>query len=222
MATEQELARLREPFPTDDIEWRLQQAGEKNGRIWGKALAYVTNRAIQQRLDEVVGPANWKNEFREGPGGGVLCGISVRIEREDGSHEWVTKWDGAENTDIEAVKGGLSAAMKRSASTGWGIGRYLYNLEEGWVNVNDGGRLSGKTKEGKWFRWDPPTLPDFAVPRERAASAEQLARVNALLEHVRDEKTAASVRKRVADGLSAMAADEAIRFLESRSGPRAA
>jgi hypothetical protein len=222
MATEQELARLREPFPTDDIEWRLQQAGEKNGRIWGKALAYVTNRAIQQRLDDVVGPANWKNEFREGPGGGVLCGISVRVTREDGSHEWVTKWDGAENTDVEAVKGGLSAAMKRSASTGWGIGRYLYNLEEGWINVNDGGRLSGKTKDGKWFRWDPPTLPDFAIPRERQASAEQLARVDALLEHVRDEKVAANVRKRVADGLSATAADEAIRFLESRSGPRAA
>ena len=71
------------------------------------AMAYVDSRAVQQRFDEVCGPADWRNEFREGPGGGVLCGISVRIDREDGTAEWVTKWDGADNSQVEAVKGGL-------------------------------------------------------------------------------------------------------------------
>ena len=94
MATERDLPRLREPFAAEDIEWRMQQAGEKNGRIWGKVLAYVTNRAIMDRFDEVVGPANWQNVYREGPAGGVICGLSVRITREDGATEWVTKWDG--------------------------------------------------------------------------------------------------------------------------------
>lgn len=150
---------LKKPFPAEDIEWRLQSCGEKNGKIWGKALAYVTNRAIQNRLDEVVGAANWKNEFQKAPDGGILCGISIKV---DG--EWVTKWDGAENTQIEAVKGGLSGAMKRAASTGWGIGRYLYNLDEGWAEVTDKGKFSGKTKEGKWFNWNPPALPSWALP----------------------------------------------------------
>jgi hypothetical protein len=149
---------LQAQFHADEIEWRLQQAGEKNGRIWAICVPYVTNRAIQSRLDDVVGPEGWKNEFRPGPGGGVMCGISVRV-----GGEWVTKWDGAENTDIEGVKGGLSGAMKRSAVQ-WGVGRYLYALDESFATVHDQGRFRGKTREGKPFRWDPPALPEWALP----------------------------------------------------------
>lgn len=43
--------------------------------------------------------------------------------------------DGAENTDIEPVKGGLSDAYKRAAVK-WGIGRYLYDMEAAWVDVD--------------------------------------------------------------------------------------
>lgn len=188
---------LQDFFDVDEIEWRLQQAGEKNGKVWAICVPYVTNRAIQTRLDETVGPGNWKNEFRPGPGGGVLCGISVRV---DG--EWVTKWDGAENTDIEEVKGGLSGAMKRAAVQ-WGIGRYLYRLEESFGNVHDNGKLRGKTKDGKSFRWDPPQLPAWALARKRSAAEarkeDRLARMReeheAMLEFVR------TVGPRVEDGL---------------------
>lgn len=168
MATEQDLSRLREPFAPEDIEWRVQQAGEKNGRIWGRVLAYVTNRAIMDRLDTVVGPANWQNVYREGPAGGVICGLSVRVTRDDGSTDWVTKWDGAENSDVEPVKGGLSNSMKRAAVQ-WGMGRELYTLGECWARVHEQGALSARTKEGKWFRWDPPALPTMAGAATRAA-----------------------------------------------------
>ena len=47
---------LRIPFLEDDIEWRIQQQGLSNGMPWALVLAYVTNRAIMDRLDEVVGP----------------------------------------------------------------------------------------------------------------------------------------------------------------------
>lgn len=153
-----DLNRLKDKFPVEDIEWRLQSADETNGRIWGLALAYITNRAIQNRLDEVCGPENWKNEYATAPDGGVLCGISIKI-----NGQWVTKYDGAENTNIQAVKGGLSSAMKRAAVQ-WGIGRYLYNLDESYVEVNDKGKHSGKTKGGKWFKWNPPALPSWALP----------------------------------------------------------
>lgn len=151
---------LADFFTADEIEWRLQQAGEKNGKIWGLCIPYVTNRAIMQRLDDVCGPVNWKNEFKAGPAGGVLCGISIRV-----GEEWVTKWDGAENTDIEGTKGGLSGSMKRAAVQ-WGIGRYLYALEESFANVNENGSLRGKTKDGKPFKWDPPQLPAWALPKK--------------------------------------------------------
>lgn len=154
-----DLSKLKEPFRAGDIEWRLQQSGETNGRIWAKCLAYVTVRAIEARLDEACGSENWKNEFREAPRGGILCGISIKC-----GNEWVTKWDGADNTQVESVKGGLSDAMKR-AGVQWGIGRYLYDLDEGWAVISEKGTYTGKTKEGKWFRWNPPELPAWALPK---------------------------------------------------------
>jgi hypothetical protein len=157
---------MQDFFEADAIEWRIQQAGEKHGRVWAICVPYVTNRAIQVRLDEVVGPENWRNEFRPGPDGGVMCGLSIRV-----GGEWVTKWDGAENTDVEGVKGGLSGAMKRAAVQ-WGIGRYLYALDETFAHVHDNGRFRGKTREGSSFRWDPPQLPREVLP-EGAAPAPQ-------------------------------------------------
>ena len=155
-----DLSKLKDCFEPNDIEWRLQQCGKgSNGKIWGMALAYVTNRAIMNRLDEVCGPENWKNEYKAAPDGGILCGLSIKV-----GDEWVTKWDGAENTDIEAVKGGLSGAMKRAAVQ-WGIGRYLYKLEESWINANENGAYRGKTKDGTTFKWDAPALPAWALPK---------------------------------------------------------
>lgn len=163
-----DLEALAKPFESKDIEWRIGQAGKNGDKIWAKVLAYITNRAIMNRLDDVCGPANWRNEFIAGPQGGVLCGISVKV-----NGEWVTKWDGAENTDIEAIKGGLSDAMKR-AGVQWGIGRYLYNLDEGWAVVGDKGEHYANCKikvQGKeeWvnFRWSPPQLPSWAIPKAK-------------------------------------------------------
>lgn len=164
-----DLSKLKEPFPFEDLEFRLQSCGEKNGKIWAKYLTYVTNRAICNRLDEVVGPENWKNEFCAGPNGGVLCGISIRI-----NNEFITKWDGAENTNIEAVKGGLSGAMKRAASTGWGIGRYLYKLPESWAVICEDGQYSGRTKEGKWFNWKPAPMSEEFLPSVDETEFESL------------------------------------------------
>lgn len=157
-----DLSKLKEPFPAEDIEWRLQSCGEKNGKFWGKALAYITSRAVQDRLDEVCGPDNWKTSI-EKTGDTYLCTLSIRVQHEDGSYEWISRTDGADATDIEPVKGGISGAIKRAA-VHFGIGRYLYNLDEGWADVCENGKLSGKTKEGKWFKWNPPTLPAWALP----------------------------------------------------------
>lgn len=106
------LDQLDEPFAAEDIEWRIQQSGKtRDGKVWAMVLAYVTNRAIMKRTDDVCGKAGWRNEYRDIPNnGGVECGISIKI-----GSEWVTKWDAAENTQVEAVKGGRSGAMKRAA-----------------------------------------------------------------------------------------------------------
>jgi hypothetical protein len=59
----------------------VQSVGEKNGKPWARVLAYVNNRAVMQRLDDVVGPDCWSNEFTAGPAGGVICGLSIYCER---------------------------------------------------------------------------------------------------------------------------------------------
>lgn len=172
-----DFSRLALPFAEDEIEWRVQQAGDKNGRLWVMVVPYVTNRAIQQRLDDVCGPENWKNEFMPGPDGGVMCGLSIRVPVQSvnmitgetiETFEWVTKHDGAENPTMEggAIKGGISNAMKRAAVQ-WGIGRYLYALDEAFGEVNERGRFRAKTKDGKTFRWNPPALPEWALPAQR-------------------------------------------------------
>jgi hypothetical protein len=151
---------LRLPFRESDIEWRISRAGEKNGKPWATVLAYVTNRAIQDRLDSVCTPFGWKNEFRDIPGGGVECCIYIK---NDG--EWIGKWDAADNTNIEATKGGRSGAMKRAGSQ-WGIGRYLYNLTENFAIISENGKHYQPGKQGKYpsFKWDPPKLPAWALP----------------------------------------------------------
>ena len=147
---------LSELFDSTDVEWRIGRSGQG----WAKALAYITNRAIMERLDDVVGVANWKNEYVK-LDNGILCGLSLKI---DG--EWVTKWDGAEPTHIESFKGGLSASMKRTAVQ-WGIGRYLYKFDETWVEYStdkkDGWNY-GKAKNGGAFYWKTPELPAWANP----------------------------------------------------------
>ena len=128
---------LAKPFAPEDLEWRLQNTTEEKMR--GLAVPYVTNRAIQNRLDEVCGPENWYNDFKPWHSNGKkeaqLCGIAIYFE----GRGFITKWDGAEDSDIESVKGGLSDSMKRAAVQ-WGIGRVLYDLNTVWVEIEKRGR----------------------------------------------------------------------------------
>ena len=125
------------PFAPEDLEWRIQVTSKD--KTSGLAIPYVTNRAIQDRLDEVVGPENWYNDYKPWHGNGKkdaqICGISIYFEGKG----FITKWDGAEDSDIEPIKGGLSDSMKRAAYQ-WGIGRVLYSLDTVWVDIERRGK----------------------------------------------------------------------------------
>ena len=165
-------SKLNDEFSSKDIEWRIDQSFVKDGAVSAaKAFAYVTNRAIQKRLDDVCGQNGWRNEFKP-IDGGELCGISIYDSEKQ---EWITKWDGAQNTNYESIKGGLSNSMKRAAVQ-WGIGRYLYNLSSKWVqiaankqkgwnravHVDRGGARAKRIT----FYWQTPTLPKWALPED--------------------------------------------------------
>ena len=123
--------KLKEKFAESDIEYRI--GALNSDKTKGLALAYVSARAIQNRLDEIVGFENWKVSYREIQGG-FLCTLSIRI-----NDEWIEKEDGASVTEFESVKGGISNAFKRVASSGFGIGRYLYNTRNSWYAIKKQG-----------------------------------------------------------------------------------
>ncbi len=46
-----DLLNLQSPFPAKDVEWRVGRCGKNANGLWATCLAYLTNRAIMQRLD---------------------------------------------------------------------------------------------------------------------------------------------------------------------------
>ena len=121
---------LSAPFSSSDIEWRVSATNAEKTK--GLAVPYVTNRAIQNRLDDTVGIDGWYNDFRPWKNGSAqLCGISIFFPQLE---QCLTKWDGADDSEFESVKGGLSDSMKRAAVE-WSIGRYLYGMTQVWVTV---------------------------------------------------------------------------------------
>ena len=155
--------KLKQYFPENQLEWRVQQCGiikdkEGNEKPWAMVLCYVQARAIENRLDEVVGAENWKTEFRA-DGHNIICKLSIW---DDNKKEWISKENGASETEIEAFKGGISGALKRCASHGWGIGRYLYELDTTFAKCSFESHKDwnkAKTKEGKTIYWETPKIP---------------------------------------------------------------
>lgn len=137
--TEIQKRQLAQPFKAEDIEWRIASTNKEKTK--GIAVAYVDSRAIQERLDSIFGCENWQNSFEITQGAekdltSYVCRIGIYSPERN---EWIFKSDGSGPTDIEPVKGGLSGALKRAASV-WNIGRYLYELDGVWVDIEQRGK----------------------------------------------------------------------------------
>jgi len=152
------LPQLLEPFPTNEIKWKPQSVkGDKC-----MAVAYIDARLVQDRLDEVVGQAYWKDYYEILPDGHtVQCSLAIRI---DG--EWIVKQDvGSPSEQPDAgdrMKASYSDALKRAAVK-WGVGRYLYSLPFQWVDYN--AQMKQITV--------PPRLPDWAIPEAEKKQGKQ-------------------------------------------------
>lgn len=156
----QDLAALSAPFPSSAIRWNVGSMNRE--KTEGTALPNIDPRAIENRLDEVVGPAGWEVEFSETVGGdhlvAVRCAISLhvdgrRVTKEDGAQADLVRGDDVSGKGHElSVKGAYTNAFKRAASK-WGIGRYLYAYQALWVPLD----LQGRFKE-------TPVLPASMLP----------------------------------------------------------
>lgn len=129
---------LAAEFPRDAVHWRAQKLTRNKDKAL--ALAYLDARDVMDRLDDVCGPENWQDEYVETPRGRIICRIGVRMDAGD----WVWKSDGAGETAVEGDKGGISDAFKRAA-VHWGIGRYLYRLDDVYAPC--------EIFNDKWSKW---------------------------------------------------------------------
>jgi Rad52/22 family double-strand break repair protein len=134
---------LKRPFHEKRISWRVGATTQDKSK--GIALAYIDARDVMTRFDEVFG-LNWQCKYSHAEAK-TICEIGVNIEG-----EWIWRSGGAGDTDIEAEKGAISDAFKRAAVL-FGVGRYLYELPNVWVALNDKKIVK------------PPELPIWATPQ---------------------------------------------------------
>jgi len=108
-------AALTAPFESPEVRARSQA---------GRQLHYITARTAMNRLDSVLGPENWWDEYIPGENS-VLCKLTVRLP--DGSV--LTKADAGGYAGMpdsgDDDKSGFSDSFKRAAVK-FGVGRYLY------------------------------------------------------------------------------------------------
>ncbi len=125
------LKQLAAPFPAAQISWRVGSTTADKRK--GMALAYIDARDVQDRLDAVCG-VFWQVRTPWSANGKLACEIGIKI-----GDEWVWRGDGAGDSDVEADKGAFSDAFKRAAVR-WGIGRYLYDMDSPWVELEPAGK----------------------------------------------------------------------------------
>lgn len=200
------LAKLKAEFPPAEIEWRVGSTTQD--KTSGLALAYITSRHVMDRLDEVCGPENWQSSYVETPKGRVLCTISIKV-----GDEWVSKSDGAGDSDVEAEKGAISDSLKRAA-VHWGIGRYLYELGNIWVDIEGSGK-SYRIKKDQYpklvafLNKSTPKPTEQPKPIERMSKEDSRETFTAVQEAFRTAQTVEALTKAATDNAAKLATIDA-------------
>jgi hypothetical protein len=163
------IAALEEPFDPNAIKWRVTnttQIGSRNGpRFRGQMLAYADPRAYTDRLNDLFTPSGWTRDYtvqlvqnfeRKERGSTertitakivVTCKVTIHGF---GAHSGLgEEWADNDNAGTAAE----AQAFKRACSC-FGLGRYLYDLEGQWVDLDE-----------KKRPLETPRLPDWARPK---------------------------------------------------------
>jgi hypothetical protein len=170
------VAALSEPFDPAEIKWRVtntSQAGSRNGpRLRGQMLAYADPRAYTDRLNDLFTPSGWTRDynvqmvqnFERKERGATERSITAKIVVTCkvtilgfGAHMGLgEEWADNDNAGTAAE----AQAFKRACSC-FGLGRYLYDLEGQWVDLDDRKRPL-----------QTPNLPEWARPRRQQQSGQ--------------------------------------------------
>ena len=120
-----ELKNLQKKIP---CSWRVQSFSKNKAQ--GQCVAYIDARDVMNLLDDVVGAENWQDDYKL-VDEKLLAGIGIW-----NGTQWIWKWDTGTESNMEAEKGQMSDAFKRSAVK-WGVGRFLYDFPIQYVTANE-------------------------------------------------------------------------------------
>jgi hypothetical protein len=158
-------AQLAEPFDLSEIKWRVTHTTQDGSR--GAVVAYADPRAYTDRLNQLFTPTGWTRTYEVSTvsavtrmkkdkliqTGKVLVTCTLTITglgcHAGSGEDWAD--------EANAMTAAESQAFKRSCVC-FGLGRYLYNLAEMWVPLNE---------HRQPFEF--PSLPQWALPKASAA-----------------------------------------------------
>jgi hypothetical protein len=151
------LRALAIPFDLPVVQWRVTEWSHDGAR--GLMMPYADPRAYSDRLNDLFTPAGWSRKYtvqtsapvqrtKRAPAAKILvtCEVTIAcIGTNSGTGE---EWSDKEN----ALTGAEAQAFKRALSC-FGLGRYLYDIDGQWVELDEHG-LPGSI----------PKLPRWATP----------------------------------------------------------
>lgn len=166
--------KLREPFKPEDVDFRIDSnPNEQTGKA--RVVAYADARAVQDRLDAVVGPGGWAFTWEPI----TVKGEEVAVARGTLTIHGIAKSDAGSASNSEPSLGAVSHCFKRAA-VHWGIGRYLYNVPAMWVTAE---------KAGRSWRLNEVTLRELRAKLPRPGQTAQAAQTQRTrVEVVADEQ----------------------------------
>lgn len=161
------LKAIEEPFNVSEIKWRVtnttQVASKTGPRYRGQMLAYADPRAYTDRLNDLFTPTGWTRDYnvqmvqnfeRRERGATertitakivVTCKVTVYGL---GAHTGLgEEWAENDNAGTAAE----AQAFKRACSC-FGLGRYLYDLEGQWMDLDEKKRPLETPKLPEWAR----------------------------------------------------------------------
>ena len=158
------VAALEVPFDPAQIEWRVMNTTKNQQPMRGQVVPYADQRAYTDRLNTLFTPGGWTRKytihtsanFERSKDQKIAAKVLVTCELTIfglGSHSATgEEWADNDNAGTAAE----AQAFKRACSC-FGLGRYLYDFEGIWVDLDE-------RKRPRSF----PQLPNWAIPERWA------------------------------------------------------
>ena len=151
------LRALAIPFDLPVVQWRVTERSEDGTR--GLMMPYADPRAYSDRLNDLFTPAGWSRKYavqtsapvqrsNRRPAAKILVTCEVTIARVGTNSGTGEEWADKEN----ALTAAEAQAFKRSLCC-FGLGRYLYDIDGEWIDLD---RQGVPTKIPKVPRWATP------------------------------------------------------------------